>query len=60
MLFRSIASLSFVIVLYAVLGAATILILRVLARRWRRSAQDPDVPYGPPSLQDQSLGGAGS
>ena len=31
-----IASLSIVIALYAVLGAATILILRMLARRWRR------------------------
>ena len=34
-----IASLSFVIVLYAVLGAATIGILRVLARRWRRGGR---------------------
>ena len=56
-----IASLSFVIVLYAVLGAATILILRMLARRWRRGAGEPEVPYGPPpALQDQSAGGAGS
>jgi cytochrome bd ubiquinol oxidase subunit I len=57
-----IASLSFVIVLYAVLGALTIIILRVLARRWRRGgAQEPEVPYGPPpALQEQSLGGAGS
>ena len=45
-----IASLSIVIVLYAVLGAATILILRMLARRWRRTgAQEADVPYGPPT-----------
>jgi len=43
------ASLSIIVVLYAVLGAATILILRTLARRWRRSdAQEPTVPYGPP------------
>jgi cytochrome d ubiquinol oxidase subunit I len=43
-----IASLSVVIVLYAVLGVATILILRTLARRWRRSdAQELAVPYGP-------------
>jgi hypothetical protein len=47
--------------LYAVLGAATIGILRLLARRWRRGGQEPEVPYGPPpALQDQSLGGAGS
>jgi cytochrome bd ubiquinol oxidase subunit I len=43
-----IASLSIVIVLYAVLGAVTILILRSLARRWRRSdVEEADVPYGP-------------
>jgi cytochrome d ubiquinol oxidase subunit I len=43
-----IASLSIVIVLYAVLGAATILILRSLARRWRRSeVGEAEVPYGP-------------
>jgi cytochrome d ubiquinol oxidase subunit I len=55
-----IASLSFVIVLYAVLGAATILILRLLARRWRRGDQELGVPYGPPPLQDEPVGGAGS
>ena len=44
------ASLSIVIVGYAVLGAATILILRTLARRWRRAeAGDQAVPYGPPA-----------
>jgi cytochrome d ubiquinol oxidase subunit I len=44
-----IASLTLVIVLYAVLGAATILILRMLSRRWRRSdIREPAVPYGPP------------
>jgi cytochrome d ubiquinol oxidase subunit I len=54
-----IASLSIVIVLYAVLGISTIIILRVLARRWRRGAQEPEVPYGPPPVpHDQSLGGA--
>ncbi|MGH3120738.1 MAG: cytochrome ubiquinol oxidase subunit I [Streptosporangiaceae bacterium] len=55
-----IASLGIVIALYAVLGAATIAILRALARRWRRGAGEPEVPYGPPSLRDQSLGGSGS
>jgi len=34
-----ITSLSFVIALYTVLGAATIGILRILARRWRRGGQ---------------------
>ncbi|HEY2562574.1 MAG TPA: cytochrome ubiquinol oxidase subunit I [Acidimicrobiales bacterium] len=43
-----IASLSIVVVLYAVLGVATILILRLLARRWRRSdTEQAAVPYGP-------------
>jgi len=56
-----IASLTIVIALYAVLGAATILILRMLARRWRRTgAQEADVPYGPPTgPQDRALGRAG-
>ena len=56
-----IASLSAVLVLYAVLGAVTILILRMLARRWRRGeAQEPAVPYGPPPpSRDGSLGRAG-
>ena len=57
-----IASLSIVIVAYAVLGAATILILRLLARRWRRTgAPDAAVPYGPPpGPQDRAAGRAGS
>ncbi len=42
------ASLTVVIVLYAVLGVSTILILRMLARRWRQSdAEEAAVPYGP-------------
>jgi cytochrome bd ubiquinol oxidase subunit I len=51
-----IASLSIVIVLYAVLGTATILILRSLARRWHRSdVEEADVPYGPsPRLRSRS------
>jgi cytochrome d ubiquinol oxidase subunit I len=48
-----IASLSVVIIGYAVLGTATILVLRILARRWRRDdTQEADVPYGP---QDRTL-----
>jgi cytochrome d ubiquinol oxidase subunit I len=43
-------SLSLIVVGYAVLGAATIVILRMLARRWRRGeAAEVGVPYGPPS-----------
>jgi cytochrome d ubiquinol oxidase subunit I len=54
-------SLSVIVVLYAVLGIATILILRMLARRWRRSdSEDPTVPYGPPSgTEEPALGRAG-
>jgi cytochrome bd ubiquinol oxidase subunit I len=42
-----ITSLGLVIVLYALLGAATIYILRALARRWHRGdGEDAAVPYG--------------
>ncbi len=55
------ASLGIIVVLYAVLGAATILILRSLARRWRRAgAPEPEVPYGPPGPQDRAFGRAGT
>jgi cytochrome d ubiquinol oxidase subunit I len=44
------ATLTAVIVLYAVLGVATVLILRLLARRWRGGDEgEASVPYGPPS-----------
>jgi cytochrome d ubiquinol oxidase subunit I len=50
-----IASLSVVIALYAVLGAATIAILRSLARRWRTRVAEEAVPYGPPAApRDQA------
>jgi cytochrome bd-type quinol oxidase subunit 1 len=54
-------SLSVIVVVYALLGVATILILRMLARRWRRSdAQESIVPYGPPSApQERALGRSG-
>jgi cytochrome d ubiquinol oxidase subunit I len=47
------ASLSVVIVVYGAIGAATIAILLMLARRWRRDdldhrGDDTPVPYGPP------------
>ena len=54
----ALASLSIIIVVYAVLGAATIAILRLLSRRWRRDdgAETP-VPYGPPAdLVDEPAG----
>jgi cytochrome d ubiquinol oxidase subunit I len=56
-----ITSLTLVIVLYAVLGAATIAILRMLARRWRRGDAGPaSVPYGPPpALADEPAGRPG-
>jgi cytochrome bd ubiquinol oxidase subunit I len=39
---------SIVVVLYALLGAATIVVLRAMTRRWRETAQDDlEVPYGP-------------
>jgi cytochrome d ubiquinol oxidase subunit I len=57
-----IASLSIIIAGYAVLGAATIIILRALARRWRRGdITEPEVPYGPPlQPEDRPLGRAGT
>jgi cytochrome bd ubiquinol oxidase subunit I len=52
-----IASLTAVIVLYAVLGVATVVMLRVLARRWRQGPGFPGAPYGPPA--DRELEPAG-
>jgi cytochrome d ubiquinol oxidase subunit I len=44
-------SLTAVIILYAVLGVTTTLILRLLARRWRQSDELLlAVPYGPPRI----------
>jgi cytochrome d ubiquinol oxidase subunit I len=47
-------SLTLVIVVYAVLGTATIVILRMLSRRWRcGDLEEAAVPYGPnPPLQE--------
>jgi cytochrome d ubiquinol oxidase subunit I len=43
-------TLTAVIVLYAVLGVATVIILRVLARRWHQGEDHAvAVPYGPPN-----------
>jgi cytochrome bd-type quinol oxidase subunit 1 len=54
-------SLTAVIVLYAVLGVVTVVILRMLARRWRRSphagaVQEAGVPYGPPAERREPTG----
>ena len=39
---------SIVLVLYAALGTATVLILRSMARRWREEGTEAvEVPYGP-------------
>jgi cytochrome d ubiquinol oxidase subunit I len=43
------AILSITVVFYAILGVVTLLILRYLARRWRRH-EEPAVPYGPPTV----------
>jgi len=43
-----ITSLSIIVVLNAVIGLATVLVLRMLSRRWRRTdAETAAVPYGP-------------
>src|SRR5215831_12268144 len=56
-----ITTLSVIIVVYAVLGTATILILRMLARSWRRGdLEEAAVPYGPnPAPQDLAAGEVG-
>jgi cytochrome bd ubiquinol oxidase subunit I len=50
---------SIVLVLYSLLGAATIATLRVMARRWRGvEVEEDDVPYGPaPSEVPQEISG---
>ena len=46
-----------VLVLYAVLGVVTVLILRAMARRWRaEEITDADVPYGPPPGAERATG----
>ena len=52
-------SLTAVIIVYAVLGVATVVILRMLARRWRQGAQtepEPGVPYGPSAEHREPTG----
>ena len=40
-------SLAVVLVLYAALGTATVLVLRAMARRWRTAELEEAGPYGP-------------
>ena len=40
-------SLAVVLVLYAALGTATVLVLRAMARRWRTAELEEQGPYGP-------------
>jgi cytochrome d ubiquinol oxidase subunit I len=41
---------SIAIVVYAALGAATVVLLRALSRRWdRQGIEERDLPYGPPA-----------
>jgi cytochrome bd ubiquinol oxidase subunit I len=43
-------SFATVLVLYTVLGATAVAVLRAMSRRWREEAADElDVPYGPPA-----------
>jgi cytochrome d ubiquinol oxidase subunit I len=49
---------SIALVLYTVLGIATVLTLRAMARRWREEDEANDVPYGPrPSVPPPALSG---
>jgi cytochrome bd ubiquinol oxidase subunit I len=55
-----VTTLTLIIILYAVLGVATIAILRLLSRRWRRGDTEETVPYGPsPEPQSADAGKAG-
>jgi cytochrome d ubiquinol oxidase subunit I len=48
-------SLAAVMVVYTLIGIATILVLRAMARRWRTAdAAEVDVPYGPRSGADEA------
>jgi cytochrome bd ubiquinol oxidase subunit I len=48
-------SLGVVMVVYTLIGVATILVLRAMARRWRTAdAADVDVPYGPRPGADEA------
>ena len=52
-----------VVVLYVILGAAFIITLRAMARRWRATDEpDDDVPYGPAPSEPPAVvaGGSGS
>jgi len=40
------------------LAVGTITVLRAMARRWRVSADEADVPYGPPGRPPVSGSGA--
>jgi cytochrome d ubiquinol oxidase subunit I len=55
-----VTTLTLIIILYAVLGVATIAILRLLSKRWRRGDTEESVPYGPsPEPQNADAGEAG-
>jgi cytochrome d ubiquinol oxidase subunit I len=46
-----------ILVLYATVGTAAILILRTMSRRWREGVDDvSDVPYGPPTQASDEAG----
>jgi cytochrome d ubiquinol oxidase subunit I len=42
-----ILTLTIIVVVYAILGVATVMILRMLGRRWRSDRDEEAVPYGP-------------
>jgi cytochrome bd ubiquinol oxidase subunit I len=55
-----VTTLSIIVVLYALLGVSTVLILRMLAHRWRLSEiEEAAVPYGPaqPRIESPKVAG---
>jgi cytochrome d ubiquinol oxidase subunit I len=51
-------SFAAIIAIYAALSVAAVWVLRAMARRWRMSADEADVPYGPPGPPPVSGPGA--
>jgi cytochrome bd ubiquinol oxidase subunit I len=50
-----------VVLLYAALGAALVLVLRAMSRRWREQDEGvSDVPYGPPPVVPDAVLSEGS
>ena len=52
-------SFAAIVAIYAALAVAAVAVLRAMARRWRMSADEADVPYGPSHPPASGPGAAG-